>query len=264
MKIVFCSLRGSPGVTTLAVLCAARWPNPCVLLEADLAGGVLANRYGLPAGPPSLMSFAVAARHDLTEEAIWSACRQLPDGVAAVVASEKPEEVRRGLEQLSLSSAPDSPDLLIDGGRFLGGQFTGGIENLEADAVIVVANPILEQLNPLIPLAPEVVYEAQLGVVLAGKGPYHASEVAEQLQEVSSDRAFVLGSVPHDPKGAMAAVSEGPNAPITRRTRLYKAVGSIVKGLAGMRTEGWMADEELASQKTTDQRQTEQKTEVLA
>lgn len=264
MKIVFCSLRGSPGVTTLAVLCAARWPNPCVLLEADLAGGVLANRYGLPAGPPSLMSFAVAARHELTEEAIWSACRQLPDGVAAVVASEKPEEVSRGLEQLSLSSAPDSPDLLIDGGRFLGGQFTGGIVtggigNLEADAVIVVANPILEQLNPLISLAPEVVYEAQLGVVLAGKGPYHASEVAEQLQKVGSDRAFVLGSVPHDPKGAMAAVSEGPNAPITRRTRLYKAVGSVVKGLAGMRTEGWMADEELAIQK-----QTEQRTEVLA
>ena len=253
MKIVFCSLRGSPGVTTLAVLCAARWPSPCVLLEADLSGGVLAHRYGLPAGPPSLMSFAVAARHEMTEEAIWSACRQLPDGVAAVVASEKPEEVRRGLEQLSLSSAPNSPDLLIDGGRLLlDGSY--GISRLEADAVIVVANPILEQLNPLIDIAPEVVYEAQLGVVLVGKGPYQASEVADQLQEVCSDRGAVLGSVPHDPKGAAAAVLEGPNAPVTRRSRLYRAVGSVVKGLGEMRVD----------ERSAAERSPEQKSEVLA
>ena len=253
MKIVFCSLRGSPGVTTLAVLCAARWPGPCVLLEADMAGGVLAHRYGLPAGPPSLMSFAVAARHEMTEEAIWSACRQLPDGVAAVIASEKPEEVRRGLEQLSLSSAPNSPDLLIDGGRLLmDGSY--GISRLEADAVIVVANPILEQLNPLIDMAPEVVYEAQLGIVLAGKGPYRAIEIADQLQEACSDRAVVLGSVPHDPKGAAAAVLEGPNAPITRRSRLYRAVGSVVKGLGEMRIDARSAAE----------RSPEQKSEVLA
>lgn len=258
MKIVFCSLRGSPGVTTLAVLCAARWLSPCVLLEADLSGGVLAHRYGLPAGPPSLMSFAVAARHKMTEEAIWSACRQLPGGVAAVVASERPEEVRRGLEQLSLSVAPDSPDLLIDSGRLLM-EGSCGIGHLKADTVIVVANPILEQLNPLIDLAPEAVYEARLGVVLAGKGPYRAIEVADQLQETCGDRAVVLGSVPHDPKGAQAAVSEGPNAPITCKSRLYRAVGSVVKGLGEMRVDAGSAAERSAAERSS-----EQKSEVLA
>ena len=118
MNIVFCSLRGSPGVTTLATICAAQWLDPCVLLEADLSGGVLGQRYGLSAGTPNLVSFAATARHEMTEEAIWSSCRQLPDGVAAVIAPERPEEVRRGLEQLSLSAAPDGPDLLIDGGRY--------------------------------------------------------------------------------------------------------------------------------------------------
>ena len=230
MKVAFCSLRGSPGVTTLAVLCAARWPEPCVLLEADLVGGILVHRYGLPSGPPSLMSLAATARHELTEEALWSACRQLPDGVAAVVSSEKPEEVRRGLEQLPLASAPDSPDLLFDGGRY-----GDGISHLGADIVVIVANPVLEQLNPLISLVPDVVYEAQLGVVLAGKGPYQAREVAEQLNEICGDRAVVLGSIPHDPKGAMAAVEEGPGAPITSKSHLYKAVGSVVKGLTQMR-----------------------------
>ena len=173
MNIVFCSLRGSPGVTTLATICAAQWADPCVLLEADLSGGVLGQRYGLSAGTPNLVSFAATARHEMTEEAIWSSCRQLPDGVAAVIAPERPEEVRRGLEQLSLSSAPDGPDLLIDGGRY-----SRDLSRLEAEIVVVVANPILEQLNLLISLAPDVVYGAQLGVVLAGRGPYQAGEVA--------------------------------------------------------------------------------------
>ena len=50
MNIVFCSLRGSPGVTTLATICAAQWADPCVLLEADLHGGVLGQRYGAVCG----------------------------------------------------------------------------------------------------------------------------------------------------------------------------------------------------------------------
>lgn len=238
MKIVFCSLRGSPGVTTLAVICAAQWPDPCVLLEADLHGGVLGQRYGLSAGTPNLVSLAATARHEMTEEAIWSSCRRLPDGVASVMAPERPEEVRRGLEQLPLSSALDGLDLLIDGGRY-----RSDISRLEAEVVVVVANPILEQLNLLISLAPDVVYGARLGVVLAGRGPYQASEVADQLQETCSDRAVVLGSVPHDPKGAKAAVSEGPGAPITRRSRLYRAAGSLVKELAGMRRQAGMHGE---------------------
>ena len=232
MKIVFCSLRGSPGVTTLATICAAQWLDPCVLLEADLHGGVLGQRYGLPAGTPNLVSFAATARHEMTEEAIWSSCRRLPDRVAAVIAPEQPEEVCRGLEQLSLRSAPEGIDLLIDGGRF-----SSDLSCLEAEIVVVVANPILEQLNLLISLAPDLVYEAKLGVVLAGRGPYQAGEVADQLHETCSDRAVVLGSVPHDPKGAKAAVSEGPSAPITRRSRLHRAAGSLVKELAGMRSE---------------------------
>ena len=79
-----------------------------------------------------------------------------------------------------------------------------------------------------------MVYGARLGVVLAGRGPYQAGEVADQLRETCSDRAVVLGSVPNDPKGAKAAVSEGPSAPITRRSRLHRAAGSLVRELAGM------------------------------
>lgn len=241
MKIVFCSLRGSPGVTTLAVMCTAQWPNPCVLLEADLSGGVLGQRYGLSAGTPNLVSLAATARHEMTEEAIWSSCRRLPDGVAAVIAPERSEEVRRGLEQMPLSSAPYGFDLLIDGGRY-----TEDLICLEAEVVVVVANPILEQLNLLISLAPDLVYGAQLGVVLAGRGPYQASEVADHLRETCSDRAVVLSSVPHDPKGATSAVSEGPGAPITRRSRLYRAAGSLVQDLAEMRKPAGMRSEVLA------------------
>ena len=80
------------------------------------------------------------------------------------------------------------------------------------------------------------------GSCLPAGGPYQAGEVADQLRETCSDRAVVLGSLPNDPKGAKAAVSEGPSAPITRRSRLHRAAGSLVKELAGMCKQAGMQE----------------------
>ncbi len=251
MKVVFCSLRGAPGVTTLCLLCAANWPaeHPYVLLETDPAGGVLANRYGAASLQPNLLGLAASARHGISDEKILSFCQQLPDGISTVLAPARGVDVRNALEQLPLHQIPDTEvDYLLDQGRLLPGlcDRTAG-----ADVVVIVVRPIYEQLDLLLSLAPDSVYESLLGVVLAGKGPYQATEIEDQLHIRCGDRAMLLGTLPNDPKGATLVVSEGPLAPLTRRSRIFKAAQSIAQVLAGLKASQ-ISPEELLSQEFLD------------
>ncbi|MFE6510278.1 hypothetical protein ACFVBP_21610 [Nocardioides sp. NPDC057764] len=50
--VALTSIKGSPGVTSAALVLAAVWPRPVVLLEADLAGGDLAFRAQAASGGP--------------------------------------------------------------------------------------------------------------------------------------------------------------------------------------------------------------------
>lgn len=238
MKIVFYSLRGAPGVTTLALLCAASWHRECVLVEADPAGGVLARRYGLSPSPPNLMSLAAASRHGISEENLYSASRELPDEVPAVLAPAKGFESRQALQQLPLEHLPRcSTDLLIDRGRLLFGGSSEDSNNSDgnsncantfgADLLVVIVTPIFEQLCLLMEFVETVGSFTSLGVVLSGKGPYSPGEVREHLKERCGHRASVLGVLPHDPKGAALVYSEGPAALLTRRSRLYRAASSL-------------------------------------
>jgi MinD-like ATPase involved in chromosome partitioning or flagellar assembly len=62
MLLAVCSLKGSPGVTTLATALGARWPagETPILVEADPAGGDLMARFRLN-DAPGLVTLAVAA-----------------------------------------------------------------------------------------------------------------------------------------------------------------------------------------------------------
>ena len=50
--IALVSAKGSPGVTTTALLLAAVWPGGATLLEADPAGGDLRTQFSDPSGQP--------------------------------------------------------------------------------------------------------------------------------------------------------------------------------------------------------------------
>jgi len=67
MLISVCSSKGAPGVTSTALVLAAVWPRPVVMVEADPTGGDLAFRCrSANGGPlstsPSLLSLAAAVR----------------------------------------------------------------------------------------------------------------------------------------------------------------------------------------------------------
>jgi len=236
MKVVFGSLRGSPGVTTLCLLCASNWPadNPCALIEIDPTGGVLANRYGLVSAQPNLLGLVASARHGISDDKILSFCQQLPDGIMAVTAPAAGLDVRHALKQLPLQEIPAGRvDYLFDHSRILPGLCD---QTADADVVVVVVRPVYEQLDLLLSLASDTAYDSLLGVVLAGKGPYQPSEIEDQLRIRCGERAVLLGTLPIDPKGAALVTSEGPLAPLTRRSRLFKAAQSIAQALVGLKT----------------------------
>ena len=59
MLVAMVSVKGAPGVTTLAVGLATRWPRgEAVVVEADPAGGDLSARFGL-AHDPGLAAMAL-------------------------------------------------------------------------------------------------------------------------------------------------------------------------------------------------------------
>lgn len=248
MKLVFCSLRGAPGVTTLCLLCAANWPadHPSVLVETDSAGGVLAARFGLASQQPNLLGLAASARHGISDDKIESFCQQLPDAVPAVIAPMRGVDVRNAMEQLPLDRFPDSQtDYLFDHGRLMPKLYD---QTPGADVVVMVVRPVFEQLDLLLSLAQNLVYESLLGVVLVGKGPYHSSEIADQLQVECGDRAMVLGMLPSDPKGAALVASEGPLAPLTRRSRIFRATHGIVDTLVALKADKAPTEEQISQE----------------
>jgi len=84
------SIKGAPGVTTLACLLGAAWPEPgaVAVVEADPAGGDLAARFGLSVhrGWSSLIS---STRRSEEAPSLDPHLQELPGGLPVLVASRR-------------------------------------------------------------------------------------------------------------------------------------------------------------------------------
>ena len=87
--IALCSIKGSPGVTTLATLLAGSWPREsgrrAIVVEADPAGGDIAGRFGLAAGV-GWQSVRSAARRAGASVSLDEHLQRLPGGLDVLVA----------------------------------------------------------------------------------------------------------------------------------------------------------------------------------
>ena len=122
--IALMSAKGAPGVTTCAVLLAAVWPMPAMLVEADPAGGDLRSWYTDASGQPlradvgvvSLLSRqAAGAPLSLREH-----CHTLPGGLAVLVGPETRaqfELLRAQIPQLAAGIRAAEQAVLVDLGR---------------------------------------------------------------------------------------------------------------------------------------------------
>lgn len=91
------SAKGSPGVTTTALVLGALWPRPVVLVECDPSGGDVALRLPGPDGEVldrdrGLLSLVAAGRKDLHPDLVVQHSQQVLGGLDVVNGVRLPEQ----------------------------------------------------------------------------------------------------------------------------------------------------------------------------
>jgi len=211
-----CSIKGAPGVTTLALTLAGVWPRGrAVVVESDPDGGVIAARYQLGANP-GLLSLAVDARSTPTAGMFTDHTQDLGDDVRAVVAPLDTEAIRQALNAPYLHEAlhQSDGDVLVDAGRI--SPSTPALTLLRsADRVVFVLRPTLDVLRQ-VPNRADLLDPAKVALVLIGEAPYTATQVERVLT------LPVVGVIADDPRAA-EAMSGGRQSPRTvRRSPLVR------------------------------------------
>lgn len=231
MLIAVCSLKSSPGVTTLATALGARWPqqeNP-ILVELDPAGGDLMTRFRLP-DAPGLVTLAAAARGRGGKDPNLLAqhTQQLPGGLRVVLGPVGAEQTRAALSVLApggtspFRRAADQPGttVIADCGRVDPDSPALPVIR-SADAMLLVARPHDDELaHVALKLHAAQRWSRKPCFVLVGDG-YPTKEVCQVLS------IPVMGRVPLDPKGAAVLCGQGNGRPSPTRSALGRAAARI-------------------------------------
>lgn len=223
--VVLGSLRGAPGVTTTALLVAGS-RDGSLLVEADLAGGVVAVRYGL-GREPGLTTLAAAGSVDADG---WREHAQSAGGVAVLVgpdSAEHAESLWKGAGQ-RLGAVLDASDawVVADAGRLSGSTPLFDVAAL----VVVLVRPVAEHLVALsyrLPVLRRAVRSGAVSVVLVGEDPYRPRDVAEPFG------VDVLGVVPDDRRAADLLTGGRRSVAAFSRSRLARAAAGVSAAIAG-------------------------------
>jgi MinD-like ATPase involved in chromosome partitioning or flagellar assembly len=227
------SAHGSPGVTTAALALAATWPQhrKCLVVEADVFGGVIAARYGLGDTPGAVSLTAAARRHGLDDDLVWEHVQQLPGGLPVLVGPPSPDEshaVFRDLagELAGWATAQRAVDVIVDGGRLMS-RSSSIAPLLKAGTVMVVARPTVDQLRPAaIRLEAMKASGSEASILLVGDQPHGPAEVASSLH------CRVAGVVAWDPKTAAILAGTPGAMRDLRRSPLIRSAATLAVGMA--------------------------------
>ena len=234
MTIVsICSIKGAPGVTTLACLIGATWPvHRCVLVaEADVSGGDLAARFSL-SSRRGWTTLSASIRRDGAGSSIAEHLQQLPGGLDVLIAA-RPVDVRAatGPEGTALRSVgtggAEAWDVLVDLGRVGTERPTPGAWLEHSDAVVVVtradaasALQLREQSSALVGAC-----SGPVGLGVIGVGGHGARQLS----------AFtgipLISEIPHDPIAAAVASGSDPRVRRLQRSALVVASSRLASAL---------------------------------
>ena len=167
--VTLCSSKGSPGVTTLAMVLADLWPAPVLLADLDPDGGDLAPRLGL-GFELGLLSVAARGRAGLGWASVEAALQ--PAGRAQVLAGVADPGQARGLAVLW-----DPLAALL----------------AEADFLVLAD---LGRLRPDNPAARACVGRAALNLVLTRLDPASLAHTSAALAALDGLPALVVGRGP--------------------------------------------------------------------
>jgi hypothetical protein len=241
MKVAMLSAKGSPGVTTLAMGVAARWPRPgVVVVEADPAGGDLLARFGHPPAVPGhepgleAMARAKPTSSSGVDPQAWiqptapgvDIVGADPGSAAAVILQEL---ARRG-PMLLRELERERPAVIVDAGRWHPGSWANPLV-AAMDVVILVVRPGLEQFRQAeVRLASLRALVADVRLVTIGDRPWSPTDVAAGLG------LPLLGVVPVEDRGAgllsgRLVPGRGWSSNGWTRLPLLRACRSIAHGL---------------------------------
>jgi MinD-like ATPase involved in chromosome partitioning or flagellar assembly len=123
--ITICSAKGAPGVTTTALLLAALWPRPVLLVDADTDGGDIALRMPDPEGRPldparGLLTLLPLARRALSPDALHAHSQTVSGGTPVLAGLAGPEQsgaVGPLWQNLVTAFHGATTDVIVDAGR---------------------------------------------------------------------------------------------------------------------------------------------------
>jgi hypothetical protein len=233
MIVTAVSVRGSPGVTSWALLLAAAWPPASavqrVVLEADLDGGVLGARYGLGVDPGVVSLIAALRRSEGQPAPVEDHGRPAGAGVWLVPGPESGEQARSvwaaTAETVADRLAADDRVWLVDAGRLHAGSVTLPLAR-QSRLTLLVARSAQEDLVQL-PARVAVLqaWAPAVGVVVVGKVSYGLGELAGFF---GTPLVWHVGAVEHLPVMAGAVLAPGR----ARRSWMWRAALDVAAGVA--------------------------------
>ena len=229
------SIKGSPGVTTLACCLGAVWPaeRRVVVMEADPAGGDLCTRFLLP-DAPGLMTLALSARGSnsgITD--IDQHVQVLPGGLEVLIGppnSDAALSLDREVVALSqlIAISTNDIDLIIDCGR-ISPALQSQMAILERADIALMVSPLdarvvahAESMITRINSARSRWQgEPPVKVAMSENGEVKPKELAEALG------LELIGSIPVDHQAAAVACGRPGSTATFAKSRLIRASSTI-------------------------------------
>ncbi|WP_410675367.1 carbon monoxide dehydrogenase maturation protein [Amycolatopsis sp. cmx-4-68] len=265
MLIALCSVKGSPGVTTVTLALAAHWPDAentrRLVAEVDPSGGDIAMRLGLPL-TPGLATFAAAARRARDAAVVWEHTQTLASGARVLVAPPGDMHARAALHTLAgapegalLAAAAREPEVVVlaDCGRVDPGSPAEAIARRAALLLLVTGTGIEALAHSAARLQDLARWAPRSGLLLTGDG-YPTSDVERELGVPA------IGRIPHDPAATAILNGRRPRRLRDRGGGLARATSALARTLAatppaaGAVPPGRTPDGRAAVDATTDHR----------
>ncbi|MGH3423690.1 MAG: hypothetical protein ACRDO8_03110 [Nocardioidaceae bacterium] len=243
--IALASAKGSPGVTTAALLLGGLWPRPVLLAECDPAGSDVALRIPAPDGNPldthdGLLGLVAAGRKKMHPELVLQHSQQIVGGLEVLTGVTVPEQAA-GLGQQwgqlgPLFNEVEDHDVIADLGR-IGAATPQNALLGSAHAIVMVVDTVPSNV---VHLRERLGYvQAQVGGALGT--PIHVLAVAEprrtqavrELRDALERAEVTVAGVHHvayDVRGAN--VFQGQIKGNPRRTALVRSGIPVAQTLA--------------------------------
>jgi hypothetical protein len=234
MIVTWASVRGSPGVTSWALLVAAAWPAAVdaerVVIEADLDGGVLGARYGLGVDPGVVSLIAALRRSEGLAVPVEEHGRPAGEGLLLVPGPESAEQARSvwtGTAAVVADRlAEDARLWMVDAGRVNGGSVTLPLVQRSRMTLVVCRSGQEDLVQVPARVAALRTNCPSVGVLVVGKVPYRTDELGNFFGTTEVWRVDAADDLP--------AVSGAVLVPgRARRSWMWRTALDVAAELAG-------------------------------